>query len=541
MGYFQLPNFRFGLDARRGELTSQPGTLQVLNNAHINQGGEIEKRLAFVNQGLMPAGSFGFEVSIAGTLVFGSAVDPGGWPTGTTYQRLQHPAVTLGATFDGTKHAMTAVTCSTSFGGEAWVSSTFNDGMTFTFYNGTFVPAWVNGLVLSALTGNDKIAGNLRTQVSNVDGFNVGNVTNGGSFYFVDVWSDAGLDYNISPLPLSTGKTSTSGTITATKVSDATDGIDAVTAITSFQITGGSSGNVTSVQVSPDGSTWTEVLGANVPFITDNPTTAANIATQINNFISGLPYSASSNLNQVTVIADASLGATPNGFFIKVTSTGDICCDNTVFGYSGQVATNTCTSVKYNSTGATLVELLSGTITFATGSTVAAFVQAIAANVRANATVNATYTAFAQITPTANNLIISRRVCNSFVPPGVSAATTVSAGTVVDNHLAAPIVLVAVTISPSPAIITGKAGAGGAESGGSITLTATVAGGVAPITYSWSPVNAPNGMGISGSQSSSSVKITVPANSGSATFQCLVKDSGGVTATASVTVSFQRG
>lgn len=540
MGYFQLPNFRYGLDARRGELTSQPGTLQVLNNAHINQGGEIEKRLAFVNQGLMPAGSFGFEVGIAGTLVFGSVADPGGWPTGTTYQRLQHPAVTLGATFDGTKHAMTAVTCSTSFGGEAWVSSTFNDGMTFTFYNGVFIPAWVNGLVLSALTGNDKIAGNLLTQVAAVDGFNVGTVTNGGSFYYVDIWSDAGLDYAISPLPLSTGKTSTSGTITATKVSDATDGIDAVTSITSFQITGGSSGNITSVQVSPDGSTWTEILGVSVPFITDNPTTASNIATQINNFISGLPYSGSSNSNQVTVIANASLGGTPNGFFIKVTTTGDVCCDNTVFGYAGQVATNTCTSVKYNSTGATLVELLSGTVTFASGGTVATFVQAIAANIRANTTVNATYTAFALITPTANNLIISRRVCNSFVPPGVSAATTVSAGTVTDNHAAAPIVLVAVTISPSPAVVQGTVGFGGNESGGSITLTASVAGGVAPITYNWTPVNASNGMSISGKINTSTVKIIVPANSGSANFTCSVKDGGGVTATASVTVSFQR-
>lgn len=45
---FSITDFRKGLDTRRSPLTAPSGTLRILENAVINQGGEIEKRLAFV-------------------------------------------------------------------------------------------------------------------------------------------------------------------------------------------------------------------------------------------------------------------------------------------------------------------------------------------------------------------------------------------------------------------------------------------------------------------------------------------------------------
>lgn len=531
MAYLQLPNFKYGLDTRRGELTSQPGTLQTLNNAHINQGGEIEKRLAFVSLGALPSGSFGFEVATVGTLVFGSIVDPTGWPTGTTYQRLQHPAVTLGATFDGTKHAMTAVLCSTSFGSNAWVAATFADGKTFAFYNGAYIAAWTNGVVLSAWTTQAQVAGVLRAQVASVTGFNVGVVTSGGSFQFFDMWANAGLDFSISPAPLSGGVTSAAGTLTATKISDGTDGVPAVAATSSFQIIAGTTGTITSVQISTNGSVWTEILGAAVTYITDNTTTAQAIATQINNFISGVAYSAQANLGQVTVVADPSLGATPNGYFLRVTTTGDVCCDNIAFGFVGQVATNTCTSVKFNTTGATLLELLSGTVTFAASTTIPIFVAAIAANIRANVAVNATYTACA----IANVLYISRKVATSFVPIGTTGSTTtVSAGSITDNHSGTPVVLMALSLAPSPAVVVVSPFGGG----GTITVTATIAGGVAPYTYHWAGGFNSN-ITIQGSTTSQSALFKLSSGTASASFACTVIDSGGIQITKNVTVSFQ--
>lgn len=76
MAYFELQSFKYGLDTRRSELTSQPGTLETLNNAHINQGGEIEKRKALVKMGLgattFPAQTFGLQPIQNAVLVFGS-------------------------------------------------------------------------------------------------------------------------------------------------------------------------------------------------------------------------------------------------------------------------------------------------------------------------------------------------------------------------------------------------------------------------------------------------------------------------------------
>lgn len=48
MPYIIVENFKGGLDTRRSILNSSPGTLTKFINAHVNRGGEIEKRKAFV-------------------------------------------------------------------------------------------------------------------------------------------------------------------------------------------------------------------------------------------------------------------------------------------------------------------------------------------------------------------------------------------------------------------------------------------------------------------------------------------------------------
>lgn len=73
MSYIYLSNYKFGLDTRRSELSSQPGTLLQLNNAHVTQGGEIEKRQAFVKYRL-PEGTFGLLSTSTNIYIFGSRV-----------------------------------------------------------------------------------------------------------------------------------------------------------------------------------------------------------------------------------------------------------------------------------------------------------------------------------------------------------------------------------------------------------------------------------------------------------------------------------
>ena len=59
-------------------LTSKPGTLQQLENAHITRGGEIEKRKAFDAVAYLPPGTFGLHSANGALWVFGSAnsLDP---------------------------------------------------------------------------------------------------------------------------------------------------------------------------------------------------------------------------------------------------------------------------------------------------------------------------------------------------------------------------------------------------------------------------------------------------------------------------------
>lgn len=77
MPYLEITNFKFGLDERRSELTSQIGSLDTLNNAHVNEGGECEKRRAFLPMSVAPVipngRTLGFEADNTGLILFGSA------------------------------------------------------------------------------------------------------------------------------------------------------------------------------------------------------------------------------------------------------------------------------------------------------------------------------------------------------------------------------------------------------------------------------------------------------------------------------------
>jgi hypothetical protein len=82
------------MDTRRMPVLSVPGSLLELVNGHINRGGEIEKRLAFVPQLDLPANTFGL-AAVGGTMyTFGSVASvsfPAGSPANLVYQQLTAP------------------------------------------------------------------------------------------------------------------------------------------------------------------------------------------------------------------------------------------------------------------------------------------------------------------------------------------------------------------------------------------------------------------------------------------------------------------
>ena len=173
MSYQVIANFPGGLDARKYKLSLPPGTLTTLKNAHINAGGEIEKRKAFgkmagYGAASLVSGTFGMQETATGILVFGSSdLASQTYPTGFGYQRLQHPAVLAGTTYSAGSHAMTAIVHSEVFGSYAFVVAQFADGYQFAYYNGALVNDFVAGVVLPYINTNAKLAAHLTRLINN--------------------------------------------------------------------------------------------------------------------------------------------------------------------------------------------------------------------------------------------------------------------------------------------------------------------------------------------------------------------------------------
>lgn len=123
-----------------------------------------------------------------------------------------------------------------------------------------------------------------------------------------------------------------------------------------------------------------------------NALTAAAIAAQINSYTSTPNYTAAANSNTVTISALEGAGTGINGANVEVTVTGDVRVGTggfTITGGTSNPGTNRITQVSVGGTN-----LMSGAVNWATSHSV--FATAIAANINANGSVNATWRAIAE-------------------------------------------------------------------------------------------------------------------------------------------------
>lgn len=175
--YIALEDMRAGLDARKGVASAPAGTLREALNGHITPGGEFEKRKAFVQTSL-PSGTYGLEAITNGLVTFGSDADPGGWPRGQVvqYQRLQHPAVLEGATYNATYHNLTGIVWSVCHEGLPFAAAAFSDGRQFLYYNGVIVTNSSSGLIfkgLNQLQERLSVFNSIYNEMNQRDGFTV--------------------------------------------------------------------------------------------------------------------------------------------------------------------------------------------------------------------------------------------------------------------------------------------------------------------------------------------------------------------------------
>jgi hypothetical protein len=227
MAYLDLSDFRSGLDARKYLLALPAGTLINLTNAHINQGGEIEKRQAFIPNSI-PPGTFWAQENSTGITVIGSraiswsnvaltrtggfvsaviTIDPSG------YGILTGASVTISAvdaSFNGTVvnatgggnillgpqaganastigtitlalpapvqylrllhpdgvTQMTGVITSCQFGAGIFTEALFADGNRFYYFNDTIISDFYSGLIWSGASNGFTLATNLSNLVN---------------------------------------------------------------------------------------------------------------------------------------------------------------------------------------------------------------------------------------------------------------------------------------------------------------------------------------------------------------------------------------
>src|SRR5262245_43012137 len=95
---FSVTDFKRGLDVRRTPLTAPGGSLRILENAVLNQGGEIEKRQAFVPMTTVPAGPvimFGHRTTLYVFGIGARTIPPGSLPVPIVYRALADPGETI--------------------------------------------------------------------------------------------------------------------------------------------------------------------------------------------------------------------------------------------------------------------------------------------------------------------------------------------------------------------------------------------------------------------------------------------------------------
>lgn len=187
MAYLVVENFSAGLDTRRHPLTSRPGTLQKLKNAHVSRGGEIEKRKAFtsfqnLSSGALLPGCKGLQATSDRIYVFQrgnqGAADV---QVGNVWiQYIQHPQNLFMGVFGGP--TLSDIVYSTLYGGKPFVLAKWSDDSVYPYWDGKILSDFVIGRTQSWMIGsnNQQTWGNLAmTFVWSIKGETFGNSTTG--------------------------------------------------------------------------------------------------------------------------------------------------------------------------------------------------------------------------------------------------------------------------------------------------------------------------------------------------------------------------
>ena len=351
MAYFVIEDFKAGLDTRRMAVSSVPGSLLTLTNAHITRGGEIEKRPAFVPISALPGSTFGLASVGTNMYIFGSIAAPAissDAPANLTYQRLQHPS----------SLAMTGVLHVAGFNGLPYVIAQYDDGSVFHFYNGTRIAAFNDGRARASFT----VTGGTTVGVAATASFTV----TGG----INSASDTVSIIRLDTIPLLSSAVQHNGSNTATAAllaaainsftgnpdftATSSGAVVTITSVTQGSIYNGAVLTVTTTGGFTVGSLTTlaggidnalalitvggvRVTGDPILHTGNNATTAAAIAAAINDYPSSPDYFATAVGTKVNVVA-VDGGTAANGRAVAIVNTGNFTTSVTSGSLAGGTA-----------------------------------------------------------------------------------------------------------------------------------------------------------------------------------------------------------
>lgn len=374
--HFTIPNFKYGLDSRRSELTSLPGTLLQALDCHVNQGAQLEKRKAFVKLGQLPASCFWLQETPTGLVTFGSTdvgsvVIPVGLTGLVTYQRLRHYVYELAAQgqlipvpgggsvgslnpnsiyeslHGSVEPQMTGITHSCTFGGKAFAIATFGQSsspggtasglplmdalnpITLCYYNASTIVSCFQGLNVFS----NSVAANVNllnpASFASAWFYYVANFYLGVSGFIPAIGPQEGALNDFlsttltgpidSPFSIVTSDTMGGQVLTST-LTKPTNPVTGVGATTTFYFTKGSSGSINTLTAPGAVNLITGAVG----FATSLFQTATNLVNAINQGSSG--YTAqvnftSTNIVGITITAPVALGDTVNAGNIAINTT----------------------------------------------------------------------------------------------------------------------------------------------------------------------------------------------------------------------------
>ncbi len=339
MPYILVEDFRGGLDNRRSNVTAQAGTLVTLKNAHINRGGEIEKRQAFVKLTTLPSNTTGLTASNGQIYVFGheasSAVNfAPGTPANVNYMRLQHPTPTT---------EITSILGTSFFNGQVYASAQYEDGRIYHFYNGTRITDWFDARARNKfqitggsaggtsatgsfkITGGNSFSGN-NIRIVRVNGVAVCNIVahTGDNSTTASNVATAITNFSSTPNYTATASTNTV-TITASDVGVATNGFvitvevdGAVTVGSIVNMSGGINNAITNITVN-----GVSIIDKPIIWSTSHTHTASLVADAINEYITTPEYEATSVDQNVNIITKES-GSSFNNYVVVITVSGNV-------------------------------------------------------------------------------------------------------------------------------------------------------------------------------------------------------------------------